>query len=184
MREIKVEVRMNRDSNYTPDDDGTQRRWKIEIMDRYSNLPVATLSLTDAEWAAMHTGSGSGTVQAEILAPHMITNVGRIRWNAGILLDKNWDGNGYSKGDVRLANLLESGTIVSDCGALYGSANMHRDGIGLSLVGYSANGEEAIRAAQAAAHSLNVLTEAHGWARRGTAHGYPSKAEDLERWNS
>lgn len=182
MREIKVEVRMNRDSSYTPDDDGTQRRWKIEIMDRNSNLPVATLSLTDAEWAAMHTGTGSGTVQAEILAPHMITNVGRIRWNAGILLDKDWDGNGYSKGDVRLANLLESGTIVSDCGALYGSAQNHRDGVGLSLVGYSATGEEAIRAALAAEHSLSVLVEAHGWKTRGKAHGYPSKTEHLERW--
>lgn len=184
MRTIKVEVRMHRDSTWKADDTGEEKRWTIEIQDRASNLTVAELQLTDAQWAAMHTGSGSGTITAEILPAHLINRLDRIRWNCGILLDKNWDGSGYGKSaETRLANMLESGTIVSDCGAESGSTKMQRDGISLSLVGYSATGEEAVRAAKAAEHSLNVLVEAHGWARRGKTHAYPSKPEDLERWS-
>lgn len=184
MRTIKVEVRKHRDSTWTADDKGQEKRWTVQIQDQASNLTVAELQLTDAQWAGMHNGSGSGVITAEILPLHLIDKIGRIRWNCGILLDKNWDGNGYGgNARQRLENLLESGTIVSDCGAESGSTNMQRDGISLSLVGYSATGEEAVRAAKAAEHSLNVLVEAHGWARRGKAHAYPSKPEDLERWS-
>lgn len=175
--ESPVEVRVGRYHNMNRNE---KDHFYVELTDTSSGIQVASVQLTAEQFAGMVTGSGATGTATFVGAEHY-ANVGRYRWNAHIELECNYDGQGYTCADDRLATAAREGQwgLVLACTVRVART---RDGLRVSAVGQSLTEANAIRDARGALSGLHEFLARAGAKPHAVIEEkcFPREAGDLE----
>lgn len=184
-QKIDVSVRMHRDSSWLPDELERNRseRWKIEIQDRASGMMLATLQLTDEQWAAMHTGTG-GEGTASVPSVDILRRIGKTGWNVSVHMDYDWNtGNPHyrpryedgHRNDQGLMAHVQNLGLASLLGGETVSTTRHNNGLSVTVRGYADTPDLAVVMAAGAAQKLGELAAREGWKGVTKPHANPTQ---------
>lgn len=177
-RETEVEVRVGRSSFYNVGDaEANKREYYIQITDRRSGVRIMEVRLDATGFAEMLNSAGAiGT--AELVSDQAYArSVGSYAFGSSIVVDRDFDGQGWQHGETRLNNLIENAAIAQEIGADYGSAHPVRDGLSVTFRGHTESREAAVREGKRLAQELTQAARNGGWAIKVDAVSFPSGIE-------
>lgn len=181
MRELMMVVELNHRQ------DG---RSELKVTDRKSGIVLFTADLNAQESKDLIVGTtvnGGRGVLAQVAEAERLAQVGMVRWNASLNLNRVFDGDtrgNSAKSDVRLNNMIEDNELKPK-GHVYHRVDRRNFGLTWIVYGYSETAEQAVADAKAAAAQMERWAINGEWTRPereepvqvGDAKYFPSRPE-------